>query len=173
MSLFSRLLIFVFFILLGSISFAQQRVPVYYTVRPQEGLYRVAVNNRVTMEEIRQWNHLASDHLSVGQRLIVGYRAAEDQVLIKEPAKETVHNSGSKAKYYTVQPQEGLYRVAVKNNVTMAEVRHWNNLTSDNLSVGQTLIVGYEISEPEKEQDDSQTRYEEALDKANEAYDEG
>jgi LysM repeat protein len=43
-----------------------------------------------------------------------------------------------------VGEKEGLYRVSVKNNkVQMATLRKWNKLTSDNISTGQKLIVGY------------------------------
>ncbi|MDQ3682454.1 MAG: LysM peptidoglycan-binding domain-containing protein [Bacteroidota bacterium] len=48
--------------------------PVYYVVGQQEGLYRVSTkNNKVLMANLRKWNHLASDEISNGQRLIVGY----------------------------------------------------------------------------------------------------
>jgi LysM repeat protein len=49
-------------------------IPVYYVVGEKEGLYRVSLNNNnVLMANLRQWNRLASDNLSVGQKLIVGY----------------------------------------------------------------------------------------------------
>ena len=160
-----------------TIATAQQRSPIYYTVQPQEGLYRVAVKNNVTMEEIRRWNHLASDNLSLGQRLIVGYKDAFEQVDESPSRNETreTYDSGRKPKYYTVQPQEGLYRVAVNNNVTMAEIRSWNNLSSDQLSVGERLIVGYELAGPEdakaedKESVNTQALYEEAIERGNKA----
>lgn len=53
---------------------AQKGTPVYYVVGEKEGLYRVSVkNNNVSMASLRQWNRLASDNISVGQKLIVGY----------------------------------------------------------------------------------------------------
>ncbi|MEO6638976.1 MAG: LysM peptidoglycan-binding domain-containing protein [Ginsengibacter sp.] len=49
-------------------------VPVYHSVEPKEGLYRVSVNyNKVPLDELKKWNHLQSDEVSVGQALIVGY----------------------------------------------------------------------------------------------------
>ena len=48
--------------------------PVYYIVGEKEGLYRVSLkNNNVLMANLRKWNSLASDNLSAGQKLIVGY----------------------------------------------------------------------------------------------------
>lgn len=48
--------------------------PVYYVVGEKEGLYRVSTKNgKVLMADLRKWNKLASDNLSAGQKLIVGF----------------------------------------------------------------------------------------------------
>jgi len=48
--------------------------PVYYVVGEKEGLYRVSVkNNNVLMANLRKWNHLATDQLNAGKKLVVGY----------------------------------------------------------------------------------------------------
>ena len=47
---------------------------VYYIVGEKEGLYRVSVkNNGVLMADLRKWNHLATDNISVGKKLVVGF----------------------------------------------------------------------------------------------------
>ncbi len=49
-------------------------VPVYHSVEPKEGLYRVSVNyNKVPLDDLKKWNHLQSDEVSAGQALIIGY----------------------------------------------------------------------------------------------------
>ncbi len=49
-------------------------VPVYYTVKGKEGLYRVSVNhNEVPLESLKQWNKLKTDVVKNGTKLIVGY----------------------------------------------------------------------------------------------------
>ena len=48
--------------------------PVYYVVGASEGLYRVSLkNNKVLMANLRKWNHLTSDNIATGQKMIVGY----------------------------------------------------------------------------------------------------
>ncbi|RYY39924.1 MAG: LysM peptidoglycan-binding domain-containing protein [Chitinophagaceae bacterium] len=48
--------------------------PVLYVVGEKEGLFRVSQKNgKVTMADLRKWNHLGSDAISTGQKLIVGY----------------------------------------------------------------------------------------------------
>ena len=49
-------------------------IPVYHSVLPKEGLYRMSINyNKVPLGYIKKWNHLQSDDVSIGTTLIVGY----------------------------------------------------------------------------------------------------
>jgi len=49
-------------------------IPVYHSVLPKEGLYRISINyNKVPLSSIKKWNHLQSDDVSIGTPLIVGY----------------------------------------------------------------------------------------------------
>src|SRR5215510_12332922 len=64
-------------------------VPVYYVTGNGETLYRVSTNNKnVLMENLRKWNHLSSDKLANGSKLIVGYlTTAESQAMaVNAPA---------------------------------------------------------------------------------------
>lgn len=58
---------------------SEKGTPVYYVVGDKEGLYRVSVkNNKVQMALLRRWNKLASDAISTGQKLIVGFIQSSD-----------------------------------------------------------------------------------------------
>lgn len=58
----------------GNAGNGETLVPVYHTVQPKEGLYRMSINyNKVPFTSIKKWNHLQSDAVSVGAPLIVGY----------------------------------------------------------------------------------------------------
>ncbi len=49
-------------------------IPLYHTVTEKETLYRIGLNyNKVSLTNIKQWNHLSSDGISAGIQLIVGY----------------------------------------------------------------------------------------------------
>ncbi len=45
---------------------------VYYTVRPKDTLYGISRQFRTTVKQLKEWNHLESDHIEIGQQLIVG-----------------------------------------------------------------------------------------------------
>ncbi len=42
---------------------------------------------------------------------------------------------------HEVAPKEGLYAISKKYNVSIEDIKSWNNLTSDQLTVGQQLII--------------------------------
>ena len=72
-------------------------VPVVYKVGEKEGLLKIStVNNKVSMENLRNWNNLGSDNVNFGTKLVVGYlvsnemKAAAPSVAVekKEPVIE-------------------------------------------------------------------------------------
>lgn len=49
-------------------------VPVYYTVKEKEGLYRIGINhNKMPVANLKKWNNLKSDDVNIGTNLVVGY----------------------------------------------------------------------------------------------------
>ena len=49
-------------------------VPVYYTVKDKEGLFKISTSfNKVPVEKLKQWNNIKGDAVGSGANLIVGY----------------------------------------------------------------------------------------------------
>jgi len=66
--------------------------PIYYVTGNGETLYRVSTNNKnVLMENLRKWNHLSSDKVPGGTKLIVGYlTTSETQAMaVNNPSQKT------------------------------------------------------------------------------------
>ena len=61
--------------------------PVYYTVKKGETLYRVAVNNNVSVDDLKKWNALSSNNIEVSQRIIIGYgtSAKPEKIITEKP----------------------------------------------------------------------------------------
>lgn len=58
----------------GTAGEGEALIPVYHSIQPKEGLYRVSLNyNKIPLASIKKWNHLQSDNVSIGTSLIVGY----------------------------------------------------------------------------------------------------
>jgi LysM repeat protein len=109
-----------------------------HTVSPKENFYSIGRLYNIPAKDIATTNSLDMNNgLSVGQTLMIPLQASNFT---------QVNNNGTPV-YYVVGEREGLYRVSLKNNgVLMANLRKWNNLATDNISVGQKLIVGYVTS---------------------------
>jgi LysM repeat protein len=99
---------------LSASNFSQQSETgkaVYYAVGAKEGLYRVSLrNNNVLMASLRKWNHLASDNIKTGQKLIVGFLVTDPSATVAAPKQEkaqpeTVHTEPVK-KETPVQKEE-------------------------------------------------------------------
>jgi membrane-bound lytic murein transglycosylase D len=108
----------------------------YHTVSAGETLYRISKNYGITVDQIRSLNSLSDNTISVGQRLKVGDRNA------RSPSYNQPSSSSSASSYYhTVAAGETLYRISVNNEVSVDQLRAWNNLSDNNISIGQRLLI--------------------------------
>lgn len=71
----------------------EAQVPVYYTVKAKEGLYRVSIlHNKIAIPLIKQWNNLAGDEISTGTNLVIGHLKVKKELsaltngAVKQPA---------------------------------------------------------------------------------------
>jgi len=50
-------------------------------------------------------------------------------------------SGGSEPTYYTVERGDTLYRISKEHGVTVGQLKDWNNLAGNTISIGQRLIV--------------------------------
>jgi LysM repeat protein len=106
----------------------------YHIVQPGETLYDVAQKNGIQLQYLLEYNQLDNSVTTVAEGTKLFLRPG------KAPAGKTAAN---KPKMHTVAAKEGLYGIAKKYNVTVQQLKEWNNLDSNELHIGQELIVGY------------------------------
>jgi len=97
---------------------------VVYTVSSGDSLYSIANRYGVSVNELIEYNNLASTNLSIGQ-----------QILIPSITEDDSSNT------YIVKAGDSLYSIANKYGVTVDELKSANNLTSNILLVGQKLTI--------------------------------
>ena len=109
-----------------------------YYVHSGDSLYRIAHNHGISLTTLLEWNHLSVDSIiHPGQGLIV----SEGSSSSTEEAEETASSSESTETTYTVQPGDGLWRIAKNHGLTLDELKSLNQLTSNIIQPGQVLIV--------------------------------
>ena len=122
-----------------------------YTVKRGDYLYKIAVANGVTVSDLQKWNNLKTNVLRSNQVLVVenpsGKTVTKPSVKPTTP-KETKPEtpkvttpSNQTAKTYTVKHGDYLYKIAVANGVTVADLQKWNNLKTNVLRSNQVLVV--------------------------------
>ena len=94
-----------------------------YIVQKGDTLYSIAAKLGTTVQELKNINNLTSNNLSIGQ-------------VLKIPTEEIYEEEET---LYTVKAGDTLYKIAAANNTTVDEIKNLNNLTSNNLSIGQLL----------------------------------
>ena len=118
----------------------------FYIVQQNETLHDVAQKNGIQLKYLLEYNQLTEKaNLATGLKLNLT-PSAETQ------PEKTVENNTSlkvdvpvititKTKIHAVLPKEGLYFIARKYQVSVKQLRDWNNLSTDELKIGQQLIV--------------------------------
>jgi membrane-bound lytic murein transglycosylase D len=105
-----------------------------YIVTKGDNLGNIANKYNVTVSDLKQWNDLADNNIQVGASL---------QVAKKELISKEVLASGSEYKKieYVVQKGDNLGSIATKFGVEINELKIWNKMQTNMLSIGKSLIV--------------------------------
>ncbi len=111
---------------------------IVHVVEAKETMFSISKKYNVSTDDIKQWNNLTDNTLSIGQQLFIRKKG-----VIKEPASIPVT---SRKGVHTVGAQETLFSIAKRYNVTTQQLKQWNNLDDTALKIGQTLFV----SQPEQ-----------------------
>jgi LysM repeat protein len=131
----------------------------FHTVQKGETLFHIAKKYNVRVEGIMEINHLHTEDIFEGARLIIN----PNQPAINENEEAVVPG------YHLVKQGETLYSIARKYNTTVIELRALNELTSDTLRVGDELVVvplnGEKTDYKEPDLNSSEPMYHEVLEK--------
>ena len=108
---------------------SQEPTNITYTVQSGDSLYKIATKYNTTVDAIKKANNLTNNLLSIGQVLTIPTTTISEEV--PEP---NYFN-------YKVVSGDSLYKIAKKYNVTVDSIKELNNLTSNLLSIGQTIKI--------------------------------
>ncbi len=127
-----------------------------YKVQPKDTWTNLSKRFNTTIKELQSANVGVTD-LKIGQIIQVPSSAASKETFSAQKEKPSTvspppgnSSTGKNPVYYTVMPHETLYRISVNNKVSVDDLKKWNGLTSNIVSVDQKLIVGYGTQKIEK-----------------------
>ena len=107
----------------------------YYIVKKGDTMYSLARKNNCSVDDVKRFNNLSNNDLRIGQKLIFTDKKndSEKKEVLIEPDENTI--------YYVVRKGETLYRISKNNGCSVDELKSWNGLSDNKISVGQKLII--------------------------------
>lgn len=123
--------------------FVDNETKLRYRVKSGDYLGKIARKYGVRVSQIKQWNGLRSNNLSIGQRLTIYPRQSGTQVSsVVSKTSTTSKSVSSNAKTYKVKKGDSLWSISQKlQGVSVANLKEWNNINSSKLKIGMTLVV--------------------------------
>lgn len=116
---------------------------VVHEVEPQETLFSISKEYRVSIAEIKQWNNLEDNALKIGQSLVIHTGEAGKKDLSDTGGTTSLveNRTESANTYYTVKSGDTLFEIAREHGMSVADLKNLNDLASDVIRVGQVLTV--------------------------------
>ena len=105
----------------------------FYVVQKGDNLSAIAKKFNTTVADIQEWNKLSSTNVSLGASLQVVQNPTEKEEVIDTVERKDIA--------YSVQKGDNLGLIAKKFGVSVVELKQWNNLKSNAIAVGNSLIV--------------------------------
>ena len=105
-----------------------------HKVGAKETLFSISRLYGVSVDEIKEWNNLKVNSLSMGQSLLIKKKSTTEvaEVKSKQP---------SGAKTHVVAPKETLFSISRQYGMTVQQLKELNGIQDNDLKVGQVLTV--------------------------------
>lgn len=110
-----------------------------HKVRSGETLSYIAGRYNVSVSDIKEWNNMRGNTISVGQELTIN--TSQEVADAYNQNRNVRENNGKKV--HIVNKGETLYAISRKYNISTDDIKEWNRLESNDVYIGQELVVGF------------------------------
>ncbi len=112
---------------------------IVHIIKSGETLFSIAGKYNVSVDNIKKWNSLRSNTLTIGDQLTI-YLNADQAAKINE-LQSIRENNGKKV--HVVNRGETLFSIANNYNISTDDIISWNRLEDNSIYVGQELVIGF------------------------------
>lgn len=132
----------------------------YHKVKRGDNLGEISDKYGVSVAELKKWNKLRNNNLMTGDKLKIiknerVVTTVRKEVKADKNATETAVTSNEAIEnptdFYEVQKGDNLFSIAKKFNVSLEDLKKWNNLNDLNVVQGSKLALVNNDEEPVKE----------------------
>lgn len=109
-----------------------------HIVAGKETLFSISRIYGVTVDDLKKWNNLTDNALSLGQELVI--KNANTLVSVNQLEVKSVKT------VHTVVAKETLFSITRQYGITVDQLREWNGLQTNELKIGQTLFVSQPVN---------------------------
>lgn len=122
----------------------EEKIKILHKVQAKETLYAISKIYNVEVMDIVDWNDLnITDGLSIDQVLDIWVLPDWQENLSTEDSSpgEDTEAEDTGFMEYRVQPGDTLYAIANKFDITVEEIKRWNNKTDNSISIGEKIRI--------------------------------
>lgn len=129
---------------------AEQIVAIRYKVRRGDNLGKIADKHRVGLSQLKSWNNIGRKNIiHTGQYLTIHTKSkyTNEKIVTASSSKKSSNSSVQfKSKTYTVKRGDAVSTIADKFNISVKDLKKWNNIGSRNIiKQGQVLKVSKNV----------------------------
>ena len=103
-----------------------------HIVKQGETLTSIAKENRLYVADLKKWNNLKDGNIKLGDKL----KLSNTSVVADEEVKPSTETT-----FYTINKGDNISLIAKNNNVTVDDLKEWNNLDNNVVKVGEKLKI--------------------------------
>ncbi|RDV11810.1 LysM peptidoglycan-binding domain-containing protein [Pontibacter diazotrophicus] len=133
---------------------------VQHKVEPKETLYALSRKYSVPVSQIVESNPTVETAIRIGEVVLIPRKsfpsnavasAAKATAAAPSASSRTYTVSEAGNKLHTVEPRQTLYSISKMHGVAVEDIRRWNNLPDNSISIGAKLIVAKGTAQPTKQ----------------------
>ncbi|SEN29910.1 peptidoglycan endopeptidase LytE [Terribacillus saccharophilus] len=118
-----------------------------YTVKSGDTLSGIASKHNISLNNLKKWNNISGYLIYPGDKLKVSAGGSSSSSSNNSSSSNSgSSSSSSSSSSYKVKSGDSLWKIANNNGVSVANLKSWNNLSSDVIRVGQTLKINGKAS---------------------------
>jgi len=107
-----------------------------HIVAKGENIFQIAKLNKVSVNDIMNWNNMTTTNINVGDKLKI---EKVSQVVVEAPKKK--NSKYEEQKLYIVQKGDSLFKISQKHQTTVTELKKKNNIKENDLQPGMKLKI--------------------------------